>query len=127
MALTLIFGENKNQLRTRLSKAKQSYRGEVQKYMTKKAKELERYMKANRPWHDRTGAARKNLSARLSSSPKRYVQTIKLSHGVYYGVYLEYSMQRRFAIIEPTMRIKGPEIIDDLHDKLGMIIKMKGG
>lgn len=93
--------------------------------MIQKAEDLERYMKANRPWQDRTGAAREGLSARLVSSKFNSEQTIELSHGVYYGVYLEYGMERRFAILEPTMRLKGPDIINDLRGRLGMFVKVK--
>lgn len=93
--------------------------------MIKKAKTLEDYMKANRPWQDRTGAARAGLVAKLTSSKKNYVQTIELNHSVPYGVYLEYSMGRRFAILEPTMRIKGPEIINDLKGRIGTFVKVK--
>lgn len=98
----------------------------VEAYMIQEAEDLERYMKANRPWQDRTGAARAGLSARLSSSRANYVQTIELSHGVPYGVYLEYSMEKRFAIIEPTIRLKGPDIVNDLKGKLRMFVDMRG-
>lgn len=101
------------------------YRSKVEAYMVQKAEDLERYMKVNRPWQDRTGAARAGLSAKVKSSRMNYVQTIELSHGVPYGVYLEYSMERRFAILEPTMRVKGPEIINDLQGKLGMFINVR--
>lgn len=93
--------------------------------MLSKARDLEQYMKSNHPWKNRTGNAERGLSARLVSSPQNYVQSIELAHGVPYGVYLEYSMEKRFAIIEPTIRIKGPEIINDLQDKLGMFINVK--
>lgn len=95
--------------------------------MLQKAEEIEIFMKSNHPWRNRTGAAEAGLSARVSSSRLNYVQTIKLSHGVPYGVYLEYAMGRRFAIIEPTMRIKGPEIVDDLYGKIGMFMNVKEG
>jgi hypothetical protein len=86
-------------------------------------------MKSNHPWQNRTGNAERGLSAKLSSSKAQYVQTIELSHGVSYGVYLEYSMEKRYAIIEPTMRLMGPRIVDDLSMKLGMFVglKEKGG
>lgn len=90
--------------------------------MVKKAKDLEQYMKSNHPWKNRTGAAEAGLSAKVSSSKLNYVQTIDLKHGVPYGVYLEHSMERRFAIIEPTIRLKGPEIVGDLRGKLGAFI-----
>ena len=93
--------------------------------MVQKAEDLERYMKANRPWRDRTGAARAGLSAKVTSSRMNYVQTIELTHGVPYGVYLEYSMGRRYAILEPTIRLKGPDIINDLQGKLGMFVKVR--
>lgn len=125
MGLTLTFDGNGNQIKTRLDKMDAAYRGIVQDYMVQKAEELEIYMKNNRPWQDRTGAARAGLSAKITSSPKNYVQKIKLAHGVYYGVYLEYAMERRFAIIEPTIRIKGPEIITDLQGKMDMFVRVK--
>lgn len=101
------------------------YRSKVESYMVQKAEDLERYMKANRPWHDRTGAARAGLSARVTSSRMNYVQTIALAHGVPYGIYLEQAMEKRFAIIEPTIRIKGPEIVNDLQGKLGMFVNVR--
>lgn len=97
----------------------------VERYMVQKAQDLEHYMKANHPWQNRTGAAEAGLTAKVTSSRMNYVQTIELKHGVPYGVYLEYSMEKRFAIIEPTMRIKGPEIISDLQGKLGMFVNVK--
>lgn len=101
------------------------YRVKVEAYMVQKAADLERYMKANHPWQNRTGAAEAGLSARVSSSRLNYVQTIELVHGVPYGVYLENSMERRFAIIEPTIRIKGPDIVNDLQGKLGMFVNVR--
>lgn len=94
--------------------------------MTQKAEDLERYMKANHRWQNRTGAAEAGLSAKVVSSAKDFAQTIELKHGVPYGVYLEYSMEKRFAIIEPTIRIKGPEIVNDLKGNLGMFLNVKG-
>lgn len=126
MALTFTLDANKNQIKTKLNIMDRKSRPIVESYMVQKAESLERYMKANRPWRDRTGAARAGLSARVSSSRMNYVQTIELSHGVPYGVYLEYSMERRFAIIEPTLRLKGPEIVNDLRGKLGMFVDARG-
>lgn len=97
----------------------------LESYMVQKASEIEKYMKDNRPWHDRTGAAREGLSAKVASSRMNYVQTMELSHGVPYGVYLEYGMEKRFAILEPTMRLKGPEIVRDLQGKLGIFVNVR--
>lgn len=93
--------------------------------MTKKAAELEAYMKANRPWTDRTGNARAGLKAELSTSKAKYSNTIALSHSVWYGVFLEYAMEKRFAIIEPTIRLQGPKIVSDLQGKIGSFINVK--
>lgn len=101
------------------------YKKVVQNYMSQKAEDLERYMKANHPWQNRTGAAEAGLSANLMSTRFGFVQTIELSHGVPYGVYLEYSMERRFAILEPTIRLKGPEIVDDLQGMIGSFINVR--
>ncbi|MDE7431376.1 MAG: hypothetical protein K2N34_05630 [Lachnospiraceae bacterium] len=101
------------------------YRDVIEAYMVQKAEDLERYMKVNHPWQNRTGAAEAGLSAMVSSSRFNYEQTIELSHGVPYGVYLENSMERRFAIIEPTIRLKGHEIIDDLQGKLKMFVDVR--
>lgn len=125
MALTLTLDANKNQIKTKLGWINSKYRMVVGSYMVGKARELEKYMKANHPWQNRTGNAEAGLSAKLSNSPRNYVQTIALLHGVPYGVYLEYSMEKRFAIIEPTIRIKGPDIVNDLQGKIGMFVKVK--
>lgn len=127
MELTLTFDGNKNQIKTSLGFIDKNFRPVVKEYMVKKAEDLERFMKANHPWQNRTGAAEAGLSAKVISSPADYVQSIELNHGVYYGVYLEYSMGRRFAILEPTIRLKGPEIVDDLQGKLKMFVNVREG
>ena len=79
------------------------------------ANEIENYMKSHRPWTDRTGNARRGLRCDVSASKMKRVTTLELKHSVYYGVYLEYGMGQRFAIIQPTIRIKGPEIMRDMQ------------
>lgn len=63
---------------------------------------LESYAKANRPWTDRTGNARRGLkgTSMVSASEIR----IQLWHTVYYGVYLEQGFEGRFSILRPTVR-----------------------
>ena len=78
-------------------------------YAITKANELESYMKLNRPWTDRTSMAKNTLTARASKMDTGV--RITLSYGVDYGIYLEKAHEQRFAIIEPTMRIKGPEVL----------------
>lgn len=65
------------------------------------ALQSENRMKQKAPWQNRTGLARKTLrgTAALSGSELQ----LTLSHGMWYGIYLELAHQKRFAIIKPTM------------------------
>lgn len=80
--------------------------------MEKEAKELEKYMKANAPWQDRTGDARENLNTKVEQKGQKI--TIILSNPMYYGYYLEQKMGKRFAIIDPTIKAKSGEVMDSL-------------
>lgn len=63
----------------------------------------------NRPWTDRTAQARQRIKGycvRIDRGIRIY-----LAHGVDYGVFLEFAHEKRYAIIYPTLRRKGPEII----------------
>lgn len=84
------------------------------------AKSFESYAKENRPWTDRTGRARQGLSG--------YVETINngfrvyLAHTVDYGIWLEMAHEKRYAILEPTIRLNGREAVEGmahLIDRLG--------
>lgn len=81
-------------------------------YAETQAKNLEGYAKEHRPWTDRTGDARKRLTGYVTDIPTGY--RINLAHGVDYGVWLELAMEKRFAILEPTVRLKGPEVLRGL-------------
>lgn len=85
-------------------------------YMQDKAREAEAYMKANHPWTNRTYRAEKGLNAKAESTAPGQV-SIVLAHGedVWYAVYLEYGMGRRFAIIEPTQQTFGPRVINEIN------------
>ena len=91
----------------------------VRMYAETQAKNLEGYAKEHRPWTDRTGDARKRLTGYVTEIPTGY--RINLAHGVDYGVWLELAMEKRFAILEPTVRLQGPEVLRGLNrlmDKL---------
>lgn len=85
--------------------------------LEQEAENLEQYMKQNRPWTDRTGNARAGLSAKAYNSGSSYMEII-LSHSVYYGVYLEYSMEKRYAIIYPTILSQGPQVLAAFNDSM---------
>lgn len=93
----------------------------VRMYAETQAQNLISYSKNNRPWTDRTGDARKRLNAYVTTIPNGNGYRINLAHGVDYGVYLELAMEKRFAILEPTVRLKGPEVVrgmTNLFDRL---------
>ena len=63
----------------------------------------------NRPWMDRTAQARQRIKGYCVKTDTGV--RIYLAHGVNYGVFLEFSNEKKYAIIYPTLRRKGPEII----------------
>lgn len=88
----------------------------VRIYAETQAKNLEGHMKETRPWTDRTGDARKRLTGYVTEIPNGY--RINLAHGVTYGIWLELAMEKRFAILEPTVRLKGPDVIRGMENLL---------
>ena len=74
---------------------------------------LEGYAKEHRPWTDRTGDARKRLTSYVTDIPNGY--RINLAHGVDYGIWLELAMEKRFAILEPTVRLQGQEVLRGMN------------
>ena len=79
------------------------------------SKEMEAYAKSNRPWQDRTGEARKRLKGNKKNMGN--VVRCEIAHGVDYGIFLEMCNERRFAILEPTVKAIGPKAANGL-DKI---------
>lgn len=73
------------------------------------AKDFESYAKSNRPWTDRTGAARQRLNGYVEAI--LHGVRICIAHGVPYGIYLELAHEKKYAILEPTVRLKGNDAI----------------
>ena len=79
-------------------------------YAETAATQMEAYAKQNAPWRDITGISRQTISHDVKSD--RYKQTIILRGGVSrHFVFLEYSFERKYAIIEPTMIKLAPGIV----------------
>lgn len=90
-------------------------------YCNTKAQEFESYAKENRPWTDRTNMARQTLKG--SSKKMPFGWRIQLAHGVDYGVWLELANEKQYAIVEPTIRIKSPEVIKGMNTLFSKILK----
>ena len=73
------------------------------------AKDFESYAKANRPWTDRTGRARQGLTGYCIVRANGV--RICIAHTVDYGLWLEYARDKKYAILEPTVRLKGPDAV----------------
>jgi hypothetical protein len=71
------------------------------------AGESESYMKTNAPWQNVTRNARNSLTGTVAvaNSPQRTRISLKLSHGVDYGIWLELKNGGKFAIVRPTALI----------------------
>jgi hypothetical protein len=77
------------------------------------AREVQDYAQQNAPWEDRTGEARRGLTAIGEQRLTKY--TITLFHTVSYGIWLEVRWDGRFAIIVPTIEVMGPRFMETLE------------
>jgi hypothetical protein len=59
------------------------------------------WMKENAPWTDRTGNLRQSLWADVAQRLNEI--SISFDYGLYYGVFLEFKHQGRYAIIAPAL------------------------
>ena len=92
-------------------------------YAHTKKPEILGWMQSNRPWTDRTGQAKKMLNVAVTSHKTNndaYVR-FTLSHGVNYGIWLEICNSQKYAILLPTINIKGREITNGLQGLLNRI------
>lgn len=80
------------------------------------AKKMETHAKSNYKWTPRSGAAHQ----RLNGSWKWIgdVARVELSHGVYYGIYLEFCNEKRYAVLRPTIDYISPKAIRGLKNIL---------
>lgn len=86
------------------------------------AKDFESYAKSHRPWTDRTGAARQRLNGYTESILNGI--RICIAHGVSYGIFLELAHEKKYAILEPTVRLKANDAINGIR-KMFSAIKVK--
>ena len=79
--------------------------------------QITNWMKANAPWTDRTANARQTLYTEVADVTNQMV-SLTLSHGVYYGIFLEVNNAGRFAIINPALDHFAPLIWADVQRML---------
>lgn len=93
----------------------------VYMYAQTGAQKLRNHAQGNAPWTDRTGDARRrlNTSVRAADTGKGYM--IILQHGVDYGIWLELAHEKRFAIIDPTIKEVGPEVLRGFQGMLNRL------
>lgn len=88
--------------------------------LSTRTEQIEFYMKANRPWTDRTNMAKATLNAKCSR-PSDTLFRITLAHGVEYGIWLELANGKNYAIIVPTINEYGPRIVEDMNGLMSKI------
>ena len=71
---------------------------------------VEAAAKIGAPWTDQTGNARNGLSAQTGHVPG-VMHWIELSHSLPYGIWLEIRWNGKYAIIVPTIKKQGVELM----------------
>lgn len=95
----------------------------IRMYAENAALSLQNYARQKARWTDRTGNARQRLTG--TSLPLINGYKLQLAHGVDYGKWLELAHERKYAIIEETIRVVGTsKIMPGFENLLG---KLKGG
>jgi hypothetical protein len=74
------------------------------------APQAESHMKQNAPWTDQSGNARDGLKADAEASANNV--TVYLYHRVPYGVYLETRWSGKYQIINPTIEVFAPVLVN---------------
>lgn len=88
----------------------------VKMFANTNAKVMETDAKEQARWTDRSSMARKSLRGYVEETPNGY--KIILSHGVDYGIWLELANEKRYAIVEPIIRLTSPYIMRDFENLL---------
>lgn len=117
---TLKFDYDQSKLSKNMEKFSLKLGAAVLMYANTKAVQLEASMKRNRPWTDRTGAAKATLRT-VVTQPDQNTIRITLAHGVSYGIWLELAHEKKWAIVNPTLEKEAPNVVDGLQDLMSKI------
>lgn len=83
--------------------------------------DMEEWAKANTPWTDQTGMARKYLQSHISWNNTDTL-LVTLSHHVEYGVYLELANECKYAILEKALREYAPQFMEGWKEIIGGVL-----
>jgi len=81
---------------------------------------VEAYARENAPWTDQTGNARSGLHAVPFHEPL-IAHGVILSHSVPYGIWLEVRFDGKYAIIVPTIKAMGKELMGAVRGLMARI------
>lgn len=104
-----------------LDKMTQKVGAAVMMYAATQASQMRAYMITHHTWTNRTFMAEKTLDA-IVSKPNENTIRITLAHGVQYGMWLELAHEKNFAIIQPTLNVYGPRVIEDMGNLMSSIV-----
>lgn len=114
------FRVDMDKLEDTLNEMEQKQEDAVMMYAQTGAQLFESYAKQNRRWTDRTSRARQTLIGYVT----KYSHSIRIyiAHGVFYGIYLELAHEKKYAILEETIKQKSKEILDGFKGLLEEIV-----
>lgn len=86
----------------------------LQKICELYAPEIEKWMKENASWSDRTSNARQGLYAEVYELVDMMGYGVMFDHKMEYGFWLEFANQGRFGIIAPALDRFGSQMFKDV-------------
>lgn len=93
-----------------LIRGKQMFLKGLQDELAGVARAMQKYAQGNHPWQNRTGDAERLFTVRVVGD-----FTIEARHGVYYGIFLEYSNGGRYGVMPITMAFGVKEVMDAIR------------
>ncbi len=115
----IVFDNGLNEISDRCKKGPEQVHRAALITAQRYAPQVQNYARDNAVWTDRTGNARQGLMARPFEEGDSV--GIDVFHSVSYGIWLEVRWGGRYAIIQPTIDVMGPKVMqgfDGLLDRI---------
>lgn len=106
-------------LRRNLRNAERNVRGAVSNLVDYHALEITGFMRARARWTDNTGAARNGLIAVANHGTT--FEEIVMAYSVWYGIWLEVAHNRKYEILQTTLNVMGPLLMERLNNLMDRI------